>query len=147
VFHKRVDGLPVPASYRALVRFGWEDAEGAVVRFAHKRTAVCQQPDLRPNLVPGRLTAVLGAPLGLAVYVLQVRNTGRAAAGPFSVRIGQSSVEVAWLAAGAARAVLVAGPICVPGSTLMVRVDADRRVDESDERLNGDRQPCPLRLG
>ena len=32
VFRKRVTGLPTPASYRALVRFRWDDAGGSVVR-------------------------------------------------------------------------------------------------------------------
>ena len=61
VFTKRVTGLPVPASYRALVRFRWIADDGTAVRRAHARTRGCRQPDLRPNLVPGALTGVLDA--------------------------------------------------------------------------------------
>jgi len=146
VFHKRVDGLHVPAGYRALVRFRWDDAGGSVVRRARERTAVCQQPDLRPNLVPGRLTAFLDVQPELAVYVVQVRNTGRSFAGPFSVRVGQGTVEVAGLAPGSERAVLVPASICAPGSTVLARVDADGRVDESEEDGNAQLQRCPLPL-
>lgn len=148
VFTKRVTGLPVPASYRVLVRFRWLAANGATIKRAHARTRACRQPDLRPNLVPGALT---GGPDpqqgGLAVYSLVVRNAGRSPAGPFSVRVGGASAEVAGLGAGEERAVSVSGLACVPLLPVVVRVDADRRVEESEERGNGARRACPLTLG
>lgn len=148
VFTKRVTGLPVPATYRALVRFRWLAADGATVKRAHARTRACRQPDLRPNLVPGALTGGPDAQqLGLAVYSLVVRNTGRSAAGPFSVRVGGAGAEVDGLGAGEERAVTVRGLACVPLLAVVVRVDADRRIDESEERGNGVRRGCPLPLG
>ena len=148
VFTKRVTGLPVPASYRALVRFRWLAADGTTVKRAHARTRACRQPDLRPNLVAGALSAVtdLRQP-GMAVYTLVVRNTGRSAAAPFSVSVGPGSAEVGELAAGQQRAVDVVAPACLPPLAIVVRVDADRRVDESQERGNGARRPCPLAVG
>ena len=147
VFTKRVTGLPVPASYRALVRFRWLAADGTTVKRAHGRTPACRQPDLRPDLVPGELTAVLDAQLGLAVYTLVVHNTGRSAASPFSVTVGAGSAEVDGLAAGQQRAVTLVAPACVAPLPIVVRVDADRRVEESEERGNGSRRGCPLGLG
>ena len=148
VFKKRVTGLPVPATYRALLRFRWLAADGATVKRAHARTRACRQPDLRPNLVPGALTGAVDAQQsGLAVYSLVVRNTGRSAAGPFSVRVGGASAEVDGLGAGEERAVSVRGLSCVPLLAVVVRVDADRRVEESAERGNGARRQCPLTLG
>ena len=148
VFTKRVNGLPVPATYRALVRFRWLAANGATVKRTHARTRACRQPDLRPNLVPGRLTGVLDAQqAGLAVYALVVRNTGRSGAGPFSVRVGDAGAEVEGLGAGEERTVTVSGLACVPVLPVVVRVDADRRVEESEERGNGARRQCPLALG
>lgn len=144
VFHKRVDGLRVPASYRAVVRFRWEDARGRIVRQARRRTAGCAQPDTRPNLVPGVLTGVLDARPGLAVYTLVVRNEGRSAAGPFSVRVGTGTAEVSGLAAHGERTVVVIAPICLAGTSTLALVDADRRVDESHERGNGASRRCPL---
>jgi hypothetical protein len=118
VFRKHIDGLQVPASYRVLVRFRWETSSGEIVRRRHRRTAVCQQPDLRPDLVPETVTAII-----------DVAGTG--------------STEVAQLAAGTGTSVLVLAPACPSGSRLLVRVDADGRVDEADERGNLLRGVCP----
>jgi hypothetical protein len=147
VFTKRVTSLPVPARYRARVRFAWVGADGRTVGHASARTPGCNQPDLRPNLVPGDLTAVLDRQPGLAVYTLLVRNAGRSASGAFSVRVGTAAVEVAPLAAGDERAVDVIGLACLPLTPIVVRVDADHRVDEAEERGNGTRRQCPLPLG
>jgi hypothetical protein len=148
VFTKRVTGLPVPASYRARVSFAWLAADGSTVKRAVARTAACRQPDLRPNLVPGALTATLDLQQpDLAVYTLAVRNTGRSAADPFSVAVGSGSTEVGALGPGEERAVAVVAPPCLPLLAIVVRVDADRRVEESEERGNGARRACPLPVG
>jgi len=148
VFTKRITGLPVPASYRARVRFAWVSADGRTIKRAIARTPACRQPDLRPNLVPGALTATLDPEQpGLAVYTLVVRNTGRSPANPFSVAVGLGSAEVAELAAGEERAVTVTAAACVVLLPVVVRVDADRRIDESEERGNGGRRTCPLPVG
>ena len=143
VFHKRVDGLRVPAAYRAIVRFRWQRSDGLIVRHVRKRTPACSQPDLRPDLVPGALSAVLDARPALAVYTLVVRNAGRSPAGPFTVRVAGASVEVAGLDAGAQADVAVIAPACLPGSAVRAVVDADQRIDEADER-NALRRRCPL---
>ncbi len=147
VFRKRVNGLPVPASYRALVRFRWIADDGSAVRRAHARTAACEQPDLRPNLVPGALTAILAVQPGLAIYTLVVANTGRSTASPFSVAVGSAGAEVAALGPGEQRTIPVLTLACAARARIVVRVDADRRVEESDERANAARRPCPLLLG
>jgi hypothetical protein len=144
VFHKRVDGLEVPASYRAVVRFRWEDAAGRQVRSAQRRTTVCAQPDMRPNLVPGVVTARFDARPGLAVYTLVVRNTGRSPAGAFSVRVGSGIAEIGGLRPQEQRTVVIVAPICLAGTTTVAQVDADRRVDESEERGNAASLRCPL---
>lgn len=146
VFRKRVNGLWVPASYRARVRFQWIARDGSIVRRAHARTPACEQPDLRPNLVPGRLTAALDVQPGIAIYTLVVRNAGRSTASGFGVRVGAGGAEVGPLAAGEQRAVVVVTLACAPGETVVARVDADRRVEESDERSNTTRRRCPLPL-
>jgi hypothetical protein len=147
VFRKRVNGLWVPASYRARVRFRWLGADGRVVRRAQARTPACAQPDLRPNLVAGPLTAVLDAQPGLAIYALVVRNTGRSAAGAFGVRVGSGGAEVDALDAGEQRTVTVIALACEASESILVRVDADGRVEESRERGNTARRRCPLALG
>jgi hypothetical protein len=143
VFEKRVDGLQVPASYRVLVRFRWEDARGEIVRRRHARSAACLQPDLRPDLVPETVNAIVDVG-GLALYEVTLRNVGRSAAGPFTVRVGTGSVEIGQLAAGRRTTVLVLAPACALHARLLVRVDADGRVDEADERGNLLRGVCPV---
>jgi hypothetical protein len=143
VFHKRVDGLQVPASYRAVVRFRWYRADGTVARRARKRTAVCSQPDLRPDLAAGALRAVLDARPALAVYTLVVRNDGRSAAGPFAVRVAGVASEVAGLGAGEQIVLTIIAPACAPAVPVSAVVDVDRRIDEANER-NALRRACPL---
>lgn len=143
VYHKRVDGLHVPASYRALVRLRWYRADGRLARRANRRTPACNQPDLRPDLVPGPLRAVLDVRPALAVYTLVVRNDGGSASGPFAVRVAGGVSEVAGLMAGKQLEVVVVGAICSPGSAVRAIVDSDRRVDEADEH-DGLLSTCPL---
>jgi hypothetical protein len=143
VFHKRVDGLQVPASYRALVRLRWYRADGTLARRSSRRTPACNQPDLRPDLVPGTLRAILDARPALAVYTLVVRNDGGSPSGPFAVRVAGASSEVPGLMAGQQIEVVVVGAVCSPGSLVRAIVDADRRVDEADEH-DGLLSACPL---
>jgi hypothetical protein len=143
VFHKRVDGLQVPASYRAIVHFRWSRADGTIVRRARKRTAACNQPDLRPDLTGSALRAVLDARPALAIYTIMVRNDGQSAAGPFAVRVAGAVREVAGLAAGQQLALSIVAPACVPGAPVSAVVDADHRIDEADEH-NVLRRACPL---
>jgi hypothetical protein len=143
VFHKRVDGLPVPATYRAVVRFRWNDADGLVVRSERRVTKPCAQPDLRPDLTGGPLQAVLDARPALALYTLVVRNDGRTTAGPFSVRVAGASTDVPSIAPGGQVPVVVLAPVCIPGTTVVAKLDADHRVDEIDEH-NTLRLRCPL---
>jgi hypothetical protein len=142
VFHKRVDGLQVPASYRAIVRFRWLRDDGSVARRERRTTHACKQPDLRPDLVAGLLRAAFGVRPALALYTLVVRNDGRAPAGPFAVRVAGGTTEVAGLAAGQQLEVSVLAPACVPGAPVLAMVDADGRVNEADEH-NSVRRPCP----
>lgn len=144
VYHKRVDGLGVPASYRAVVHFRWNDDDGTLVRRALRRTPACWQPDLRPDLAATSLRAVVDVSVAPAVYRLLVRNDGRSAAGPFAVQVAGALSEVAGLAAGETIAVTVAGAPCAAGGSVRAVVDADFRVDESGERNNGLRRSCPL---
>jgi hypothetical protein len=147
VFRKRVNGLWVPASYRARIRFQWLASDGSIVGRAHARTPACAQPDLRPNLVPGPLTAILDSQPGIAIYTLVVRNTGRSTASPFGVRVGSGGAEVGPLDPGEQRLVVVVALACAPAETIVATVDADRRVEESVERGNVTRRRCPLPLG
>src|SRR3954453_3025152 len=56
VYKKTGGNLDAPASYIGVMHFRWTDANGKITRTATKRTSVCHQPDLRPNLVVGAMT-------------------------------------------------------------------------------------------
>jgi hypothetical protein len=43
-YRKRVENLPAPASYRALVRYRWRLSGGHVLRRSKAMTPVCDQP-------------------------------------------------------------------------------------------------------
>lgn len=143
VFHKRVDGLPVPATYRAVVRFRWTGADGIAVRSARRATKACAQPDVRPDLAAGTLRAVPDSRPAFALYTLVVRNDGRTTAGPFSVRIAGATADVPAIAAGQQVTVAVLAPVCIPGTMVTAKLDSDHRVDETDEH-NTLRLTCPL---
>ncbi len=96
VFHKRVDGLQVPATYRAGVRLRWLDGDGEILRSARRRTAACAQPDLRPDLVVKSLRAVLDARPAFAIYTVLVCNDGRSDAGPFAVQAARRRQRGRW---------------------------------------------------
>lgn len=145
IFHKRVVGLRVPARYRALISFAWERGDGTVLQRAQRRSAACRQPDLRPDLrLDSALGGVLAAQPGMALYSIAVRNAGRSASDPFSLRIGNGRSEAASLGAGERRWLLVLAPACPAGSLVTARVDEEDRVDESHEDANSARLPCPL---
>ena len=97
--------------------------------------------------MPGPLTAVVDAQPGLAIYTLVVRNTGRSAASAFACASARAAPRSGRSRAGEQRAVAVLALACGAGEPIVVRVDADRRVEESVERGNATRRRCPLPLG
>jgi len=149
VFTQRVQGLLAPGVYRAVVRFRWYGKGGRVLRTTSRETAICKQPDQRPDLQAGRLDAVPGPGPGDATYTLVVRNDGRGPAGPFDVLLSgigpdQPTQRVPELDAGATTTLTFAGPRCAPGSTLRLTVDARAEVAEADEGDDVVERTCPL---
>lgn len=142
IFTKRVDGLVPPASYRAVVRFRWYDAQGRLLRRDHRVTGRCRQPDLRADLAVG--------PVGTdgQRYVVEVRNDGRGDAGPFLVAVRVADVVVTslvdGLGAGGHRTLAVGGGRCRPEESVFVTIDGGRSVEESDEADNAVARPCPF---
>lgn len=148
LFSKRVENLTAPATFRMVVRFRWLDAEGGRIAAARRVSRRCRQADLRPDLEPRRVTLAAGPTAGDRLYVVGVRNTGRSAAGPFSVTLtvggaAQPSEAVTGLAAGELRELQIVAPACEAGSVIGVRVDADSSVDEADEADDELTRTCP----
>ncbi len=147
VFSKRVEGLAAPGAYRTVVQFRWLDEHGSVVHGARRVSAVCRQPDLRPDLAPAAV-AVERDPAGGARYRVAVRNLGPVAAGSFEVAVevvgaGRLVATAPQLGPGAVAAVELTGPACEPGATLRVIVDPAAAVPERDETRNALAARCP----
>jgi hypothetical protein len=149
VFTQRVQALPAPGAFKAVVRFRWYGKGNKLLRSATRETPICKQPDQRADLEVGDLAAVLGPAPGQATYTLVVRNDGRGAAGPFDVLLSgagpdQPPQRVQGLAAGASTTLVFAAPRCVPGSTLRVTVDARGEIPEALETDDAAERTCPL---
>jgi hypothetical protein len=149
IYTKRVDELAAPASYRVQVRFRWYDRHGELQRQAHRRSPVCVEPDPRPDLAVGRVTAInVGG--GKLRYSIRVRNDGRSDVGPFDTVLtvggaAQPPATVAGLPAGGATSVAIVAPACAPGSTIQVALDTAGLIDESHETNNVVQRACPAR--
>jgi hypothetical protein len=147
-YAKTVRGLPVPASYRVLVRFRWLDDDGAVLARSRTLSAGCAQPDLRPDLVARRLDVAPSPDPALDRYAVLVRNAGGGAADASAVRLDVPGREPALapvpaLAAGESRRLVLTAPACAAGAALAATVDATGVVAESDEAANVITALCP----
>ena len=150
-FRQKVENLPAPAFYRAVVSYRWLTAAGKVFARTKRTTPVCHQPDPRPDLRVSRITGAL-APGGNAFYDVTVRNDGRSAASDFDVVLtvngtARPAATVATLAAGGRRVVRFAAPRCTAASTVKADVDPDNRVAERDETDNSLAVDCPTLQG
>jgi CARDB len=149
VFTQRVQALPTPGSFKAVVRFRWYGNGGRLLRSSTRETPVCKQPDQRPDLEVGDLDAVPGPGPGQATYSLVVRNDGRGPAAPFDVLLSgagpdQPTQRVLGLAAGASTTLVFVAPPCLPGSALRVTVDARGEIPEASESDDAAERTCPL---
>jgi hypothetical protein len=147
-FRQRVENLPAPHSYRALVSFRWRNSAGRVFARTWRNSPICFQPDLRPDLRIGRITAEPGPDRGTAVYSVLVRNDGRTEGRDFDVGLRVAGVPrpvetVAALGAGQRILVRFTGPRCATGEPLSATADPDRRVSEVRERNNSLLALCP----
>jgi hypothetical protein len=147
IYTKRVDQLLAPAAYRAVVRFRWYDANGKLQRHTRRTSRTCVQPDPRPDLTVGRVTAS-DAGGGRLRYVIRVNNEGRSDAAAFDTVLtvngaGQPAVNVAGLPKGGTARVVVVAPRCATGSNIQVALDPADVIDEIHERNNVVSRSCP----
>lgn len=148
LLHKQVANLPAGGDARAVVSFRWIGAHRAVLHRARRRTPLCHQPDLRPDLVIDGVATQPGDDSGHLRYVLALRNAGVGDAGPFDVAfdLGGSSASiqaVTGLLAGERRLVTFAAPRCAAGDPVHVTADTSNRVDEAVERDDDRTFTCP----
>jgi hypothetical protein len=144
-FKQTVTALQGGGEYRTRVEFRWLDADGNLQRKAVRTSNACRQPGELPNLRPAVPTAAAG-PEGTAVYVVPVRNDGKAAAQDVAVELYVDGAatnvgHIDSVAPGETREVRFTGPACKRG--LRVVVDPSDSVKERLEADNVLVSPCP----
>jgi hypothetical protein len=150
ILHKQVVDLVAPAAYRYQVSFRWIGAHGRVLGTASRQSAVCSQPELRPDLLVESITVapVTGRP-AVDHYVVAIRNAGATAAGAFDVAFspGGSSAAVTksvpGLAAHQRLQKTFVGPVCDSNSPPTVTVDPGDQVDDFNRENNSMTAVCP----
>jgi hypothetical protein len=140
-YKQTVTALQGGGQYRMRIDFRWLDADGNLLRKAHKITAPCVQPGVLPNLKLGAPTALAG-PGGTAVYVVPVHNQGGVGANDVGVELFVDGAatnlgHIDSIPAGQTREVRFTGPVC----KRRLRAVADPRDSvkealESDNTLN-----------
>lgn len=149
VFAKHVDRLAAPAAYRVVVDYRWYDGGGDVVRRAHRRSRVCHQPDTRPDLRIGAITAGETFAPGPVPYSVVVRNASPTAIlEPFTVSATAAGAALApqtvqSLGARESTTVVFNAGSCPAGSALIVTADSGHVIAESREANNSRSLPCP----
>lgn len=146
VYTKRVEGLVGPADYRAVVSFRWLARDGRVARSARRITAVCAQPDPRPNLV----ALLLGPAMSESgpVAELLVGNSGGGdlvTPAEVTLRIDgaeQPSQSLPALPTGETALITFPMAACAPGTTLEATLDPLDVVDEGLETDNRRATTC-----
>lgn len=149
VFTQRVQALAAPAVYKAVVRFRWYGRGGRLLRSVRRETPVCRQPDLRPDLRAGRLTATPGPLPDSATYQLVVRNDGRSTAAGFDVVLSvnqtpQPEQRLAGLDPRSQTLVSFIAPRCRPGGFVRFVLDAGDEIAETAESDDVVDRPCPI---
>jgi hypothetical protein len=149
VIDKRVEQLAAGSSYRVVVHYRWYAKSGKLVRKAVRTSAVCKQPDLRPDLRLLSVGVEPGSDPTTSIYRVTVRNEGvGAVVDPFRVTLALDGralpvgEPVPSLAPGASSVASFTGPRCGAGSLLRAVVDPAGAVDESDETDNVLQRAC-----
>ncbi|HKG39947.1 MAG TPA: CARDB domain-containing protein [Conexibacter sp.] len=150
-YRQAVGRLVVLAAYRFHITFHWLNADGAVVREVSRTTAICRQPDLRPDLVLRDVRA-LPARDGSVRYLVRVGNEGRgavvgatvAATFPGDATPGLHLRTVRRLEPSASAVVTFTGPGCAAGEQpAAFLADPSNAVEEVNEANNALTGSCP----
>jgi hypothetical protein len=145
---KGVDNLQAPAGYRLRVGFRWYGPGGKILRTAFRRTRVCSEPDVRPNLLVKSVfvepPTTDGQPWH---YTVVVRNVGETDAGPFNVGYSAPGapaqiLPIAGLPAATQTRVTFTGAPCQTAYPPTFTADVSNQVDESAETDNLDTATC-----
>lgn len=144
-WRQNVLGLKAGASYRTRASFRWYDADGNLLARARRRSPVCRQFTVLPNLAAELSAAQHTKVPGVWRYVFRVENTGAAAAEDVPVRleVDGAAIDTAIVAAiepGESRLATFRGPACE--ESVSVTADPDDVITESEESDNAEELAC-----
>jgi hypothetical protein len=145
-FKQTVTALSGGGEYRMRVEYRWLDGAGNLQRKAARTSGACRQPGELPNLVAAAAPSAAAGPEGTAVYVVPVRNDGKAAAQDVAVELFVDGAatnvgHIDSVAPGETREVRFTGPACKRG--LRVVLDPSDSVKERLESDNVTSSRCP----
>ena len=146
VWEHRVRGLRQGATYRAVVKYRWTNANGDVIATARRRSAPCSQNGGLPNLKVASIDVRRGDVDETAVYRATIVNRGETAARRVGVLLrvdGEVVDEVEVIDAlqpGESRTVTFNGPVC--RQRIRVVVDPKDLISETREEDNTRAPSC-----
>jgi hypothetical protein len=144
-YKQTVTALQGGGEYRVSVDFRWLDADGNLLRKSKRLSGACRQQGELANLTLGLPTALPG-PEGTGIYVVPVKNKGRAIARDVAVELFVDGAaanvgHIDSVAPGETRDVRFTGPACK--QNLRIVVDPTDAVKEQLESDNTVRVRCP----
>jgi hypothetical protein len=144
-YRQAVRGLESGSLYRAEVEFRWYDAGGALIQGARRRSAVCRQYDVLPNLTATPVGEKSLRQQGVVRYRVLVTNEGIAAATGVPVRLTVDgdvvdTVTVPSLAPAERHLLTIQGPACT--HSVKAEADPDGVIVESSEADNAHQVSC-----
>ncbi len=149
ILNKQVVDLAAPAAYRLRVEYRWIGPHHRVIGTALRRTPICPEPELRPDLVLRKVEVLTTKTATVDAYVATIANAGETAAGPFRVLFSPGGSapgvykSVSRLGAHAVTGVRFLGPVCTSTSPPTITVDPDRQVEDYNLSNNSETVSCP----
>jgi hypothetical protein len=145
-----VNGVAVPADYRFRVSFRWVGADHKTIATATRSSALCRQPDMRPDLLVQSIDVdAVGGNTTENKYVAVIANDGLTVAKSFDVEFvpgdgsATQTVAIPRLLAHATHSETFIGPACASGTAPTIRVDPAHHVNDLNLTNNSLTATCP----
>ena len=144
-YRQAVRGLEAGSLYRAAVDFRWYGPGGDVIQTAKRRSPVCRQFDVLPDLTATPVGSKSLRQEGVVRYRVLVTNEGIAAATGVPVRLTVDggvvdTVTVPALMPAERRVIAIQGPACT--RSVKAEADPDGVIVESSEADNAHEVGC-----
>jgi hypothetical protein len=150
VYRKRVEDLAAPAAYKVRVGFRWYSPHGRVLATRFRTTAICWQPDLRPDLTIPIVEFEPANAYHSGRFRVAVANSGATAARDFLVSMengeaGPAATTQTVPRLGSHRRVTLFfdSATCATPAPPRFTADPDGRVAERNEQNNARSASCP----